>query len=142
MILLALAAAVQVATAQPIDRSPEAARAVVRRYYAAINRGDHRSAYRLWSGGGRASGQSYEAFVRGFARTARTKVIAGAPTDGDAGAGSVFVAIPVRIDATLKDGRQQRFAGRYVLRRVNDVPGATPEQLSWRLASAKLREIR
>lgn len=133
--LLALAAA------QPIDRTPEQARGVVERYYAAIDRGDYRSAYRLWSGKGQASGQSYAAFIRGFARTAHTRVVTGAPTDGEGAAGSTFITVPVRVHATLKNGRHQRFAGRYILRRVNDVDGATREQLGWHLASATLRPV-
>lgn len=130
------------ATAQPIDRSPAAARAVVQRYYAAIDRGDYAVAYRLWDRGGQASGQSLAGFTRGFARTRRTCVRTGAPTDGDGAAGSVFVTIPVRVDAVLKNGARQHFAGSYVLRRVNDVDGATPQQLRWHLASATLKPVR
>lgn len=133
--LLALAAV------QPIDRTPEQARGVVQRYYAAIERGDYRSAYRLWSGKGQASGQSYAAFSRGFARTAHTRAVAGKPTDGEGAAGSTFITVPVRVYATLKNGRHQRFAGQYILRRVNDVDGATREQLSWHLTSATLRTV-
>lgn len=123
-------------------KSPAAARAVVRDYYAAIDRGDYRRAYVLWGDGGRASGQSYAAFVRGFARTAHTRVVTSAPTDGDAGMGSIYVTVPVTVEATLKNGHRQRFAGRYVLRRVNDVDGATPAQLHWHLAQAKLSTVR
>lgn len=129
------------ATAQPVDHSPTQARGVVQRYFAAIDRGDYRDAYRLWSGEGRASGQSYPAFVRGFARTARTRVVAGRPIDGDAAAGSMFVTVPVRVYATLKNGRRQSFRGAYVLRRVNDVDGATQAQLSWHIMSAQLRAV-
>jgi hypothetical protein len=130
-----------IAAVQPIDRTPEQARGVVQRYYAAIERGDYRSAYRLWSGKGQASGQSYAAFTRGFARTAHTRVVAGAPIDGEGAVGSVFITVPVRVYATLKNGRHQRFAGQYILRRVNDVDGATREQLSWHLTSATLRPV-
>ena len=54
---------------------------------------------------------------------------------------AVFITVPVRVYATLKNGRHQRFAGQYILRRVNDVDGATREQLSWHLTSATLRPI-
>jgi hypothetical protein len=120
----------------------EAARGVVRDYYAAIDRGDYRRAYGLWGDGGRASGQSYAGFVRGFARTAHTRVVAGKPYDAQGAAGSRYVTVPVTVDATLKNGTRQRFAGRYVLRRVNDVDGATPAQLRWHLAQAKLTAVR
>ena len=77
-------------------------------------------------------------FIAGFGNTRQTRVTTGTPTDGDAGAGSVYVTIPVRVDALLKNGRRQRFAGRYVMRRVNDVDGATAAQLRWHIASATL----
>ena len=136
-----LAAVVPVAAASP-DPRPAAARAVVQRYYRAIERGDYRAAWRQWDRGGAASGQSLDAFTRGFARTAHVRVTAGAPTDDEGAAGSAFVTVPVRVDAVLKDGTHQRFAGRYVLRRVNGVDGATRDQLGWHIDSAALRRVR
>ena len=121
------------------DKTPAAARAVVQRYYAALEHGQYRAAYTLWSGAGQASGKSYPDFVRGFARTAHTRVVAGRPTDGEGAAGSLYITVPVTVTATLKDGTLQRFRGSYVLRRVNDVDGATPAQLRWHIASARLR---
>ena len=118
------------------EKTPAAARAVVARYYDAIEHGRYRTAYAIWSGN-----QSYAAFVRGFARTAHTRVVTGRPTDGEGAAGSVFITVPVTVSATLKNGTRQRFRGTYVLRRVNDVDGATPAQLRWHIASAKLRAV-
>ncbi|MBV9749765.1 MAG: hypothetical protein JO157_13225 [Acetobacteraceae bacterium] len=133
MILIALAAALP-----GPDQRPAAARAVVVSYYDAIEHGRYRQAYRLWSGEGRASGQSYTSFVRGFARTRHVRAEVGRPSDSEGAAGSVFITVPVVIVATLKDGTPQRFRGSYVLRRVNDVPGATAAHLRWHIASAKL----
>ena len=133
MIALALAAVLAA------EKTPAAARAVVARYYAAIEARRYRDAYRCWDRGGAASGQSLAAFTRGFARTRRVTVRTGAPTDGEGAAGSAFVTVPVTVSATLRDGTPQRFVGSYVLRRVNDVDGATPAQLRWHLASARLR---
>ena len=124
-------------TAQPIDRSPAGARAVVLRFYAAIDRGDYRAAYRLWNGG-----KDYPAFVQGFARTAHTRVVAGAPVDEEGAAGSLSITVPVRVEATLKSGARQHFAGSYVLRRANDVPGATADQLRWSISAASLHPVR
>ncbi len=139
MMMLGMALVTTQVAAQPIDRSPAAARAVVVRYYAEIDRGEYRAAYALWQGG---SPQPYAAFVQGFARTAHTRVAAGAPTDEEGAAGSIFITVPVRVDATLKNGAHQRFAGTYVLRRVNDVDGATPDELRWHIYSAALRAAR
>jgi len=134
--VLALLAAPATLGAQ--DRPADAA-AVVARYYQAIDRGDFRTAYRSWGGKGAASGKTYAAFARGFARTARTRVVLGRPGRAEGAAGSTFVEIPVDVRATLKNGRAQHFRGSYVLRRVNDVPGATPAQRRWHLSSATLR---
>jgi hypothetical protein len=142
MPLLLSVLAVAASPAAAIDRTPAQARAVVERYYAALDRGAYRTAYALWDRGGQASGQSYADFVRGFARTARTRVVAGAPYDQEGAVGSSFITVPVRVYATLKSGAAQRFVGSYTLRRVNDVPGSTAAQRSWHLASAKLRAVR
>ncbi len=77
MSLIASVLLASAAAAAP-SATPAAARAVVQRYYAAIDRRDYRSAYRSWSRGGQASGQSYQQFVRGFANTRHTSVVAGA----------------------------------------------------------------
>ena len=135
--LLFLAAAVSVPAA---EKTPAAARAVVARYYQAIDHGRYREAYRLWAGGG-PTGQSYAGFVRGFARTAHSRVVTRPPTDSEGAAGSVYITVPVTVTAVLKDGTRQRFRGSYVLRRVNDVAGATAEQLRWRISSARLRRV-
>ena len=134
ILLLAIAASVPAA-----DKAPAAARAVVVRYYDAIDHGRYRTAYRCWDRAGAASRQTYATFVRGFARTKHVRVVTGRPTDGEGAAGSVFVTVPVTVTATLKDGTPQGFRGSYVLRRVNDVPGATAAQLRWHIDSATLR---
>ena len=128
--------------AAAVATDPAAARAVVERYYAAIGRGDFRTAYRLWGGAGQRSGQGYAAFARGFARTARVAVTAGASREQEGAAGSIFITVPVEVRARLKSGRHQRFRGTYVLRRVNGVDGASPAQLAWHIERASLREVR
>lgn len=141
-LLLAALALPGVAAAQSYQSSPAAARAVVARYYAAIDRGDYRSAYLLWDRGRQASGTSLAAFTRGFARTAHTGVRTGAPTDAEGAAGSSFITVPVQVDAVLKNGARQHYAGSYTLRRVNDIDGATPTQRRWHIASASLKPVR
>lgn len=134
--ILALLAAAGVPAA---DKTPAAARAVVVRYYDAIEHKRYRAAWLCWDRDGTASGQSYAAFARGFARTRHVRVAAGRPTDGEGAAGSLFVTVPVVVTATLTDGTLQRFQGSYMLRRVNDVPGASATQLRWHLHAARLR---
>lgn len=53
-------------------------------------------------------------------------------------AGSLYYSGLVEITAEDADGRPVRIEGPLVLRRANDVPGATPEQVRWRFHSADL----
>ncbi|MFB0614141.1 hypothetical protein [Aurantiacibacter poecillastricola] len=53
-------------------------------------------------------------------------------------AGSLYYTAPTTITATDADGRPVRYEGEVVLRRVNDVPGATAEQLQWHIERVSL----
>ncbi|WP_375292021.1 hypothetical protein [Qipengyuania sp.] len=53
-------------------------------------------------------------------------------------AGTSYYTSPASITATDASGRPVAIQGPIVLTRVNDIPGATPEQLSWRVHSADL----
>jgi hypothetical protein len=124
----------------PLDEvSADRARAtaVIHDYYAAIDARRYRDAYALWASGGAASGQSLEAFSAGFARTDSVAVRLGTPGAIEGAAGSRYLDVPVDIVAVQSDGTRQRFAGTYTLRRTV-VDGATPEQRSWRIQSARI----
>nr|WP_315380569.1 hypothetical protein [uncultured Sphingomonas sp.] len=127
---------VQGCTVDP--RSSQAAADVVRRYYAAIDARDFGTAWTQWGDDGRP-GQTFAAFEKGFAHTRATKVTIGTLGPSEGGAGSIYQTVPVTVEATLDDGSAQRFAGSYVVRRINDVDGASPSQLRWHLDSATLR---
>lgn len=123
-----------------IDDTAQGAANVIRRYYADLDRGDFRAAYGRWGNDGQDSHQSFADFKRGFAETATTSVEVGAPGDGEGGAGSIYIDVPVTVHARLKDGTEQRFSGHYSLRRVNDVPGSTQAQRRWHLYAAALKK--
>ena len=53
-------------------------------------------------------------------------------------AGSLYYAAPVTITAKDSEGRPVRIEGTAVLRRVNDVDGATPAQLRWHFETLTL----
>src|SRR5690606_19340668 len=110
--------------------SPEDA---IRAYYAAVDAGAFARAYRLWARDGQASGQTYARFRQGFAATRRTEVAISGPVESEGAAGSLYATVPVEVTAVLKDGTRQHFIGHYVLRRVNGVPGASEEQLTWHI---------
>ena len=113
---------------------------VVRDYYAAVNARNYARAYALWSGDGRASGQTPEQFAGGFADTQGVSVEVGAPGAEDAGAGQRYVQVPVSVSATQGDGSVRRYAGSFTLHRTV-VDGATPEQRGWQIRNADLREV-
>lgn len=129
-------------TAAPPADSTGAAAAVdvLRRYYALIDDGELGSAYALWSGEGSASGQSYDEFTRGYEDTDRVRAVIGEPGRIEGAAGSRYIEIPVRLEASTRDGAVQRFEGTYTLRR-SVVDGATPLQRRWRISSADMRAV-
>lgn len=60
------------------------------------------------------------------------KIMVAVPTGTlEGAAGSLYYTAPVTITSADKDGRPIRIEGEAVLRRVNDVDGATPAQLRW-----------
>jgi hypothetical protein len=131
----------QQADSAPDPSSPEAAVQVIRDYYDTINNGEYERAYNYWDRNGSASNQTLEQFRQGFAETEHVDVQTAEPGREDAAAGSLFIEIPVTITATTTDQRIQRYSGTYSLRRVNDVPGATEDQLTWHIYAADIYEI-
>jgi hypothetical protein len=109
--------------------------AIVRRYYDAISAGNYDSAYALWEQSGQASGKTRAEFARGFAQTERTVATVRDSVRIEAAAGSQYATVPVTVEAVLRGGERQHFAGTYTLRRAM-VDGATPEQRRWRIYSA------
>lgn len=130
-----LSASTLIASVQSSD--PEAVQ-VIRDYYSAINSRDYKQAYSILSG---ATQQSFEQFKQGFANTKSTTVKIGKPGEIDGAAGHLSIEIPVTITAIAKNGTRQSFRGSYVLRRVNNVPGSTPEQRRWHIHSAKITQV-
>ena len=53
-------------------------------------------------------------------------------------AGSSYYSAPATISGVRADGSVVTMKGEVVLRRVNDVPGATPEQLAWHIEQVDL----
>jgi hypothetical protein len=138
--LLALPALV--AAAPPREDGPVQARALIENYYAAINRGDFRTAYASWENGGQASGKSFAVFREGFAETVQSSASVRAPRNEDAGMSQRWIEVPVDVYAMLKNGRLQHFRGSYTLHRVAPGVGAPARQTHWHIASAKLVAVR
>ena len=133
--LLALAAG-PVPPTPANETSVAAAMQVVRNFYAAVSRRDYRAAFALWHGT-----QNYAHFRRGYAATRSVRVTFLKPGEAEGAAGSGYVELRVRVDATLRSGKRQHFAGSYTLRRVNDVDGSTAAQRRWHIDSAHLKQV-
>ncbi|PNU03022.1 hypothetical protein A8V01_07265 [Novosphingobium guangzhouense] len=118
----------------PVGRP--AAADMVERYYAAINERDFPSAWALWGPDGGSSGQTLQAFTEGYAHTRRVHVDIGKVSDVEGGAGSLYVTVPVTVDAELDNGKRQRFVGSYALRQINRGMGVSQ---GWHITSASLR---
>ena len=123
------------------ESSSQAAVRVIRDYYSAIARQDYQQAYLDWDTEGSASQQSFEQFKQGFANTVSTTVEVGKPEAPNGSAGSVYLEVPVTVNAKTTNATLQRFHGSYVLRRVNNVSGSTPTQREWHLYSADLKPV-
>lgn len=54
-------------------------------------------------------------------------------------AGSSYYTAPATITGTRADGSKALLRGEVVLRRANDLPGATPEQLAWHIERIDLQ---
>ena len=122
----------------PQPQSQAAAVAVVTRYYSALNARDYATAWTQWGENGPPH-QSLPAFQAGFAHTRSTHVAIGTLAPAEGAAGSIYQTVPVTVDAVLDTGQSQRFTGDYVVRRVNGVDGASPDQLRWHIDQAHLK---
>ena len=78
-------------------------------------------------------------FAASFAKFASYNAQIGAPGQIEGAAGSLFVEVPVVVYGTMKTGEPVNLKGKVRLRRVNDVPGATADQLSWHIAETALK---
>ena len=90
------------------------------------------AAYLYWENRGAGTGMNLGQFKTHWGRL-RNPEFEISPGRGEGAAGSLYYTAPV----VLIDGKQ-RIAGEVVLRRVNDVPGATSEDLRWHIESHTL----
>ena len=119
--------------------SPQGAANVVQTYYALIGEGKYAEAWTLWGDGGKASGQTADAFVASFAKYSEYHANVGAPGREDAGAGQRYVTVPVQAYARLKDGKPAYWIGSVVLHRTADIDGATAADKTWHIKSIDLK---
>jgi len=119
----------------PIDpKSPEGAGQVVQLYAARIEAGKIADAQAAWRGG---IDQGALAPVR-LEALRQVHFEIGKPFDQEGAAGSSYIEVPLRMYGLDKAGKRFNLVGPVTLRRVNDVDGATPDQLRWHIVDSKL----
>ena len=138
-LLLALAGCIPAAptpaltTAAPrlpsTSRDPEV---VLRAWADAVEARDWAGVRAFWGDHGARRGLSEAAFAARWSGLQHPKVTL-SKGDGEGAAGSLFYTAPVRII----DGARV-ISGEIVIRRVNDVDGASAEQLRWHIESTTL----
>jgi hypothetical protein len=146
---LALVAAAGSAAAQPSPSSLQGASArasqdprhgdpqvVLRTWASALERHDFA---RAWEQFGQPPA-SRAAFARWWRRY-RTIHVALGPGVGDAAMGSLYYTAPATLTGMTVTGKPFRLHGDVVVRRVNDVDGATPAQLRWHIGTADLKTV-
>lgn len=119
-----------------VEKGEKGARNLLLSWARAIERDEFDQAWALMGKAGTAE-WSRDAFAELFAGLGRIDVAI--PVGRMEGAaGSLFYETRVTITADDAGGRPVRIEGPVVLRRANDVPGATPAQLAWHFESIEL----
>lgn len=117
---------------------------LVASYYNAINLKDYERAYSYWENTpSDMPGSATEAqFAAGFADTEQVAAFVHLPVDAEPGAGNVFAAVPILLDATHTDGSEHVYAGCITAHKVNvPVGDATEPDPNWHLRDATLSEV-
>lgn len=127
---------------RPAPLTPDAAptetgaRATLLEWGAALEQGKFDRAWCQYTNDGQGSGMDFAAYKakwQGYDRL--TVAMPGGRMEG--AAGTSYYTAPTTITAE-KDGKTTVLKGDVVLRRVNDVPGATEQDLQWQIRSADL----
>ena len=135
------APAAENAVAVPVEpaldpTSPEAANAVLKEYFRLVGERKFVEAHRLWTGDSELSDGAFAGSFDPY-RDYHGSITGSGRMEG--AAGSSYIDLPVEVTGRLKSGDRFKQTGTVTLRRVNDVPGATPEQLQWRIYKTDLK---
>jgi hypothetical protein len=111
-------------------KSPAAARSVMTDYAALAEKGDFAKAADYWTNASNAA--QFAADLENYPKVAMS---VGEPGEMEGAAGSSFITVPTVLNLTLRSGAPYSMTCKAVLRRVNDVAGATEKQLRWNIQS-------
>src|SRR3546814_13608364 len=82
---------------------------------------------------------TFDEFKESFSKYQEYHANIGAPGRIEGAAGSLYVEVPVQVYGRLNTGEEFNMLGSVQLRRVNDVPGSTPEQRKWHIAASNVK---
>jgi hypothetical protein len=122
---------------QPKYENSDSATGLLTSYYDAINRKDYRRAYGYWQN----PSDGFEDFAKGFAETEKVRLIVEPPNRFEGAAGSLYTQVPTVLISTMKNGKNQMFAGCYTLRKSNLRPPDIPKETGWHIYRANLKTI-
>lgn len=144
------APAESIATAAPCEPAPlvpeaargeEGARNILLAWACALEQGDYATAFAQWGAGAEARSGTTEAEHAAYWSDFESITVAVPEGRMEGAAGSSYYEVRATITGERTDGTPYRLEGPVVLRRVNDVPGATPDQLRWHLERVDLRPV-
>ena len=121
------------ASTPPAPSASRDPQVVVRAWADAVRSRNWPAAYGYWGDHGTRSGKTLAQFTAQWGNLRKPLVVIG-KGDQEGAAGSLYYTVPV----TISDGGK-RISGEMVLRRVNDVDGASSEQLRWHIESTTLQ---
>lgn len=131
----------------PDDRTPipegaidpdsgQGAAQVVQGYFGLLEAKKFEDAQDLWDQDGTIGSQDDAHFAARFRGFSEIHANIGAPTEPEGAAESTFVTVPVQVYGRIAANGQPWYTLRQVtLRRVNDVPGSTPDERRWHIES-------
>ena len=102
----------------------------IARYAALLQAHNFGEAYKLLDPSMGVTEQQFEKRLSGY-KTIKADVGNVGPVEG--AAGSLYDTVQLTLTGEKTDGTPYKVTGPVILRRVNDVPGSTPEQRQWRI---------
>lgn len=114
------------------EKGEKGARNVLLAWASAMEDRAFGPAYALFGEYADRTGQSASEYADTFANY-RTVTVAIGDGTSEGAAGSIYYEVPVTLSGTTRSGGTYLREGTMTLRRVNDVPGATPAELRWHL---------